>query len=141
MGVVVLAKADSGLYAPGSLGRHLVLPYPDDDPPCGREGDIVAAIASDIPVELLTPPLAVGLGCLTMQRTAVPEASVDEHRDTSTCEDDIGSHEHRVNHEAEVLAEPEPAGVQDRPETELGSGVRSAVGLHSALRHIAARWR
>jgi hypothetical protein len=69
-----------------------VLPNPDDAPTGIREGGIVGTISPDISLEFGRPESNVGPRVRRVFRTAMPEATVDEYRQPSSREDDVGAY-------------------------------------------------
>lgn len=59
----------------------------------------------------------------------VPEATIDEHSDAPSTEDDVGAHAQALGPNEEVLSESMSPPMQLRPQANLRSCVRTAVGL------------
>src|SRR3546814_1460966 len=83
----------------------------------------------------------VRLGHVHVLRTAVPEAAVDEDRDPSTCEHDIRTNSNPGSVKAEVLAEPQAALVQLRPQGHLNLRSRSPISPPDLARCLGRRLR
>src|SRR4051794_14970394 len=89
-------KRQSGAFGATPLQRlddtvdrrpgRLVLPYPDDEPLGVAEPTIGVTVPRPVRGDLVLPEQRVRLGPVTgpMSCAAVPEASVDEDRDTQT---------------------------------------------------------
>jgi hypothetical protein len=82
----VLPESDfvTNTYSGGR--RIIVLPKPYDMPPGGFEPFIGLAVALDVLVDLLAPPICIGLGPRTVYGTSVPEASIDKDGDACAWE-------------------------------------------------------
>jgi hypothetical protein len=68
-----------------------VLPNPDHGPPGNAETLIGISVSLLICANLLAPELGVVFGPGGVFGASVPEATVDEHRDAGSSEDDVGS--------------------------------------------------
>ena len=80
-----------------SIGRRigvLVLPDPHDRPSGVGQRVVVAPVASDIPIELCLPVVAVGARSRAVLWASVPEAAIDEHGHARPREHDIGATAH-----------------------------------------------
>jgi len=76
-----------------SIGRRsdvLVLPHSDDGPSFGHQRRIGSSIASNVRIELVSPPFAVGLRHGSMLGASMPEASIDHDDHPRRSKDDIG---------------------------------------------------
>jgi hypothetical protein len=96
-----------------SIGRCrgvLVLPDPHDRPSGVRQRVVVAPVASDIPIELCLPVVAVGARSRAVLWAPVPEAAVDEHGHARTREDDVGATA-KALHGCYALSESIPAAM------------------------------
>ena len=67
----------------------LVLPHTHDQPPVGTQRAVVASIPLPIRRELRAPPVGVRLRRDRVVGTAMPEATIDLHNDTSAREHDV----------------------------------------------------
>lgn len=71
----------------------------------------------------------------------VPKAPVDEHGDALTRKHDVGATS-QPGEGLRVDAIPQPAGVQDPPERQLGRGVSDPLAAEpSADRRVRSLWR
>jgi hypothetical protein len=68
-----------------------VFPKAKDDPPVAGEAPVGVAIPSPITFDLFAPPRGIRFWPCAMDRTAVPKAAVDEHRDLRTEERDVSA--------------------------------------------------
>lgn len=112
------------------MPRRLVLPDPDDTPPCGSERVINRAIAFDVACELGLPVLDVHLRGSAVLRTSVPEAPVDEHSHPSSREDNVCAHPTVERLNGVVNAEAKAPAVQFAPERKLRLGVPAGAAPH-----------
>jgi len=122
----------------GLLWRD-VLPEAEHTPSGGSQGIVRFAITLDIARELRLP---VGLVCfrdLAVVWTAVPEASVDEHRQPPLREGNVDAHAAPVCSHGVVAAKPKPSTVQQGTQFDLRASVSSPVRLHRAP-GSGARW-
>jgi hypothetical protein len=109
--------------------RVLVLPNPDHLPTCCGQQQVHTLVSLSVAIELRTPILAICLRRLPMLRTAVPEATIDKHRDLPGWEHDICPVSNASDW-ATVLKKPQAEPVERRPQRYLRSGVRAAVTPH-----------
>src|SRR4051794_36926894 len=58
---------------------RLVRPEAEHSPSCFGQGLVVSQVARDVGVKLCLPVARVGLWSRPMDRTAMPEAAIDEH--------------------------------------------------------------
>jgi hypothetical protein len=65
-----------------------------------------------------------------MDRTGVPEASVDEDGDSSAREDNIGTHDSSGDSERQVFPEPQAPPMQLRTQRHLGACVAARITAH-----------
>lgn len=86
-------------------------PAPQDCPASLCQCHVVSPITSYIGVELGLPVVRIGLGARSMDRTAVPEAAVDEDGEPRLGENDIGMAP-QPRHRSRVLAEAKTSAVQ-----------------------------
>lgn len=75
-----------------ALGE-LVFPEASNPPARLPELSVYEPVALDVARQLLFPKLPVVLRDVRMQRTPVPEASVDEHRNPLRLEDEVRPHD------------------------------------------------
>jgi hypothetical protein len=97
----------------------------------GGEEGVGLPVPLDVAGELGLPVGAVGGGCGGVVGAGVPEAAVDVDGDL----DPGGSSAGQAD--GEVLAEPEPGGMESGAQGDLGPGVGLAVGLHDLRRRWA----
>src|SRR4051794_10586140 len=90
------------------------------------EQDVLCAVTGHVGGELGPPPIAVVLRQYTVIRTAVPEASVDEHRQPCGQERDVRP----TRQICPMNAVPQPAAMQDPADPPFGSGVASRHPTH-----------
>lgn len=83
------SPAEDGLDTVGRKYCRLVFPHAKYVPTSVNELAVVAAVAPDIVLELLSPPVAIGDRLRAMRGAAMPEASVDEHCQSGAREDDV----------------------------------------------------
>jgi hypothetical protein len=75
-----------------------------------------------------------------MFRASMPEAPIEEHRDSLSGEDNVRAHRPAGGGgETKVLAESKTAGVELGSQAALGRRVGAPVGLHRPLRAETAR--
>jgi hypothetical protein len=108
-----------------------VLPYADNGPSRFCEQRIVAAIARDIAIDLMTPIKTVSLGNMTVLRAAVPEATIDEHGDTGRDKQDICLAP-KPRYRALMFPEAQASSVEYRAEQLLRRGITAAVTPHDS---------
>ena len=68
-----------------------MLPDTDHLPARLVQGEVVLAVAGHVPLELGLPVIDMGAGNIPMIGAAVPEAPINENRDSKTHEDDVDS--------------------------------------------------
>lgn len=113
-----------------------MLPNPHDGPALVQQQGIGCAIARDVPVELRPPIGGVRARFASVNRAAMPEASVYEHRDSLPWEHDVGPDRSSAgNLYREIDAEPIPAAVQPGPQRQLGGRVSASVCSHDPPSH------
>jgi hypothetical protein len=112
-----------------SIRSHLVLPHADYVPASRSERGIVPAIPLDVSIQLDRPVRRVSARIGPVIRTSVPEAAVDEHRDSSCRKDHVGPAAQPGNRRR-VLAEAKTATVQLRTQCYLRPGLAGSVALH-----------
>ena len=99
-------------------GRRFMFPHPCDVPTrCGELG-VSVAVSRHVGLQLLTPPLAVGLRKRGMQGARMPETSVDEHRNVRSCECQVDPPTPVHNTQIHAVSE---APLGQRPATLSGS--------------------
>ena len=109
------ARSPTVTHDPLDLGCHdsgvFVFPEPAHDPARRSEIAIVASVAFDVGPELRAPPFPVRLWSRGVLRARVPEATVQEHRDTLTAEHDVrAGSRHPRNRQVDAV--PQPFGVE-----------------------------
>ena len=71
------------------LWRGDVLPDPEHSPTQFAQTSVRVLVTRLVPLNLPLPPLRIGSGGLTVHRTSVPEASIDEHDEARLGEDNV----------------------------------------------------
>lgn len=124
----------SALQDAGDCGhsplQRLVLPQADHLPTSLCESNIRGTVTFDVPAKLWRPIPFVGRRIAAMLWANMPEAAVDEDRDLSSREDDVGPDLYRSEVESEIFAIPIPQPMQCAPQRNLRLGVGSAVSSH-----------
>lgn len=109
----------------GRRGRVLMLPDPQHRPTKIAQLPALPGVPLDIRLELVLPPLAVVAGRGSVLGAPVPEAAIDEHRQSSPREAHVRSAGQRqVRPEAQATAEQLP------PQGHLRSGVPAGHAGH-----------
>ena len=117
--------------------RVLVLPDVDRDPAQFLEVTIDPAVALDIAVEFLPPPVAVCLRHGPVLRALVPETTIHEHGDLRRTEYQV-----RCSRQApQIRPVPQPSGMKDAPKPEFGPRILAGHPLHLCRDLLAARFR
>lgn len=116
----------------GSVLDGLVLPDAHDGPSGTRKTQICLPVARDILLKLVLPEGAVGDWKLTVSGAGVPEASVDEDRDSRPGERNVGSRTaaRTWGGDREIDAEPKASSMKRRAQRTLGPGVHASVRAH-----------
>ena len=104
----------------GRRAEVSVFPYSDDSPALPCETFVGRLIPGDVPGDLLDPIILVRRWHPTMGRAPVPEATVDEDRQTLTLEGQI-RHDWPAFRKLDLLTEPEASatGMQLRSKPDL----------------------
>lgn len=89
-----------------------MLEEPEDLPPCVAEQSVVSPIALNVASKLGLPVAPIRPGNLSVLRTAMPKASVDEYCHLGAGENHIGSDTSRLKLERHVLAKPKTQSMQ-----------------------------
>lgn len=131
MGIATRAGSPEAFDAVCDLDGVFMFPDPNYHPPPISQRRVVPFIPCPVGLDLVAPPIGVGLRRYCMVRAAVPEAAVHLHDDTRGAQHDIGP----AGHSRGVDAVPQPAAVEFLPDRELRA---RAAGLQ--LRH-EARYR
>src|SRR4051812_13108616 len=95
----------------GCLHRRFVLPDPQYVPAQTLENHVRVAVARLSPLDLPAPPLLIGDGAYAVLGAAVPEATVDEHRQSGAGEGDVDGPP-SVRRKGQLYPVPHPATVQ-----------------------------
>ena len=103
-----------------------MLPDPTDSPTGGPQLVVVETITLHVAIEFCRPPGPVRRWSRRMLRTPVPEAAVNEHRQTYGAEDDVSLTSEPYYWSA-VLSEAEAGPVQGRSNPQLKGGVFGPV--------------
>jgi hypothetical protein len=115
-----------------------MLPEPSDGPSQRPEASRRAPIARLVPQELRPPVPRVEARNGPMSRARVPEASVDEDRQSEPRKQDVGPRVAAASEaDAHIFAEAEADPMQGRADGHLWSGVAARVSSH----HGAGRGR
>jgi len=115
--------------------RILMLPDPYDPPTRRSQSSVRVSIPAAVLRELGSPERSIRLRAGRVQRTAVPEATIHEHRDARRPEDDVRLATH-AGDDAAMDAEPQPETVKFRPEFELWSCIPPTSRTHPAERSL-----
>jgi hypothetical protein len=112
--------------------RHcvLVLPEPEDRPAESSEVVVRLTVPRDVLRELLGPPAAVRHRGSPVLGAGVPEAPVDEHRQATPGERDVGASTSHPG-QGQVHAKPKTSPVQLTPERHLGRSITSGLSGHA----------
>ena len=86
-----MSGPDSPLDAGRGLVHVLVFPHTDDKPPRLAQANVAVPVPLNVGRELLGPPLTVRFWRRRMNGTAVPEATIDVHGNSSRPEDEISA--------------------------------------------------
>lgn len=113
----------------GSRRRVVVFPYAKYGPSRIEQHGVHFLIATNIALNLRDPILDVAARLSVMERTAMPEATVYEHRHLRSCENDIGGATN-ARHWARRDTVPPAAPMQDGPQRQLWPRIPAAVSLH-----------
>lgn len=109
--------------------RRLVLPHAVNVPTRFGENTVVSAVAFDVGLQLFSPPARVGSRLSRVSRTAVPEATINEHGDPRAHEDDVSSTPY-AGYRSVIDAVTQSASVELSAKRKLGPRVASTVGAH-----------
>ncbi|MEY2425858.1 MAG: hypothetical protein QOI61_1430 [Actinomycetota bacterium] len=115
----------------------LVFPHPHDLPSRSSQTLVRVGISRPVAVDLRRPPLRIPSRATAMFRTAVPKASVDEHRQSLAGKHDV-RRTSQPRHRPNLHAIPKPASVQSSANTHLGRSVppRSATKVLRPSLHM-----
>ena len=94
-----------------------------------RELRVGVGVTSTVGFDLRSPELGVLLRSNEMEFASVPEASIDEHRDSLACERDVGVAP-PVEFEWMIHSKAEAPGVKCASDSQFGPGVAPPVGPH-----------
>lgn len=92
------------------------------------EFHVGVGIPPTVRLDLISPPVCVLFRPRAVLRTAVPEAPVDEDRDSLAGEGDVGAT--TEVRQGVVHAKAETAAVKQRPKRGLGGGIPLSLRLH-----------
>ena len=108
----------------------LVLPDSDHEPTGGLQPSRGILVAATIGLEFLPPPLSIVPRHGSVLRAQMPEAAVDEHRNSLTGEDDVDPSAPPVERRVDAVTEtPTPEFLSER---NLWCCAGSALTLHAA---------
>lgn len=108
----------------------LVLPEAENGPPLRQQTRVGVAIAGRVPLQLGAPPVGVGNRMRRVNGTPVPEASVDEHRDACSRQEDVGASSGQA-WQRTVDPVANPSSKERAPQSHLGHGVASGLPSHA----------
>lgn len=132
--------ADDLFYVGGYVCNVLMLPDSEHSPTKGAQMCIRLTIPFDVPSEFVGPPRAVGCGRRIVLGTAVPEAPVDEHRNSGTSKQDVRTSTGQPGKRG-VDAVPQTSAVELSPKEHFGLRVTSSLMGHAPGRNgINGRW-
>ena len=115
----------------GGIRRILVLPDANDPPPEIAEPVVGVIVPFHILPDLLPPPSDIGFRFRSMDRTIVPETSINENRKTCAGEDDVHCARAAGNHST-LDSVAKPPIVQGGSNTALNVIVHPPGRSHSA---------
>lgn len=99
--------------------------------PAGRnECRRLSAVAIDIALELQGPIPVVRAWLAAVQLADMPEATVDEHCNSLSCEDEVRAYRRASDGEPEIAPIPEAARVDCSPYRKFGRSVAAAIRAH-----------
>jgi hypothetical protein len=107
-----------------------VFPEAQHSPPAGCQLGIRSTIPSNVGVELLRPPLAVGPRPCRVIGAAVPKAPIDENNQTQCPPHYVGLAP-VVGLRPDVDAIPDAARMKELPDKELGLCVTATLLTHA----------
>ncbi len=117
--------------------RVVVFPDVDRQPAQFLEFAIDPAVALDIAVEFLPPPVAICLRHGPVLRALVPETAIHEHGYLRRTEYQV-----RCSRQTpQVRPVPQPSGMKNAPEPKFGSRILAGHPLHLCRDLLAARFR
>jgi DNA (cytosine-5)-methyltransferase 1 len=111
----------------------LVLPDPKYRPAGGGQQRVGLSVSTAIAGYLSSPILSVSAGGRVMNRTSVPEASIHEHRDSLTREEDVSGAPYSSNRPS-IDKVSKTSSVDRASDRHLGGGVSSLVAAHAGTR-------
>lgn len=123
--------AHGAFHAAGGLAGVLMLPDAQHPPPRSTQPAIGVCIAQSIGLDLCPPIRGVGLWPGPMLGTPVPEAAIDEDRNTSAGEEDVCAPS-KARQGLAIDPKPESATMQQRTDGQLRPGVTRAVRSHAS---------
>lgn len=122
----------------GRLQGVSVFPDPDREPACGLERAHGFTVTFGVSLDLAPPELSVRLRPRPVFWTGMPETAVDEHRDTSAGEHDVGlSSKRRDRPPVDDVAKS--SGEQQLSKSSLGLRVMTGLPPHSVARAVHLR--
>ena len=126
-------SSDRLLDEVGGRVDWLVLPDPKYRPTGGGQQRIGLSVSTAIASYLSSPVLSVSAGDRVMYRTSVPEATVHEHSDPLTREEDVSGAPYRSNRSS-IDKVSKTSSVDRASYRHLGAGVSSLVAAHAGTR-------
>lgn len=121
---------DRMLHLDRSAIHAYMLPDPDDEPTVRAQRAVDIAVPLSVSSELRSPVTQVRFRCRPVQRTAMPEATIDKNSYSSPREHDVRAGSATVRLDPEVLPEAQAVAVKPRPQPKLRPGVNAAYGTH-----------
>lgn len=134
------ASVNLRLDCESDIVRGLVLPEAQDSPTRILERTPRLAIPLNGCVQLGTPELGIRSGLGPVFRARVPEAPVDEHRDSSGTEHEV-SRATQVPHGPGIDSIAQSKPMDGRSHCQLRSGIPTAIRHHRPTRSLRGRPR
>jgi hypothetical protein len=129
-----LCQIEAAPYHARDRIRHnlgiFVLPDPDRDPSGGAQSTVGVTVASPILLDLALPPVRVVDRPARMLGTPVPKAAIDEDRNSSTRENDVGFAP-QLRKRTCVYAVAKTEAVKSASKCEFDGGVPSRLYPHT----------
>lgn len=111
--------------------RFLMLPESERQPTCRREFAVVAPITFEVRLQLLHPPLPIGMRRSAVLWAGMPEAPVEEHRDPFLRKDQVRTGS-RHTRNGPIHPEAETASMQPSSHLHLEGCIPSRCVVHPA---------
>lgn len=110
--------------------RRVMFPDPDHSPTQLSQRPVHSPVPSDIALELERPIVRVGLRWLAMEGAGVPEAAINENRNSQRCKRDISSDNLATVRDGKVLPKSKSEPMKLRPQRPLRASVMGMIALH-----------